>query len=187
MELDQLMVRIEADTRPLSSALSTVSREADKSLSGIAKLTERIGSNFVTAAVRGENLGSILRNLASDLAAVTLRETVVNPLGSLLGNVIGGLFGRAGGGSVNAGTPYLVGERGPEVFVPSSGGRIDSRAGSGGGEPVSVQISIDARGADAGAAERLRAVASDIEARTFNAVFAAMDRGGRYARISGRR
>ncbi len=190
MELDQLMVRIDADTRPLSSALSTVSREADKSLAGITKMAERIGSNFVTAAVRGENLGSILRSLASDLAAMTLRETVVNPLGSLFGNVIGGLFGRAGGGSVSADTPYLVGERGPEVFVPSSAGRIASdatSATSAASDPVSVQISIDARGAEVGAADRLRAVASEIETRTFNAVFAAMDRGGRYARISGRR
>ena len=32
--------------------------------------------------------------------------------------------GRAVGGPVNAGTPYLVGERGPELFVPSGYGKI---------------------------------------------------------------
>lgn len=32
--------------------------------------------------------------------------------------------GRAAGGPVNANTPYMVGERGPELFVPSSSGNI---------------------------------------------------------------
>lgn len=35
-----------------------------------------------------------------------------------------GLFGRANGGPVNAGRPYMVGERGPELFVPGSNGGI---------------------------------------------------------------
>lgn len=190
MELDQLIVRLEADTRPLSTALASVNREADKSLTQIAKLGERIGGSFVSAALRGENLGSVVRNLARDLAAVTLRDTVINPIGGLLGSLVGGLFGRAGGGSVSKDVPYLVGERGPELFVPSASGRIDPAGGSaasGEGGGVSVNIHVDARGAEPGAAERLRQVAGEIEARTFNAVFAAMDRGGRYARISGRR
>ncbi len=35
-----------------------------------------------------------------------------------------GLPGRASGGPVSSGQPYLVGERGPELFVPGSNGRI---------------------------------------------------------------
>jgi hypothetical protein len=35
-----------------------------------------------------------------------------------------GLSGRANGGSVMAGTPYIVGERGQEMFVPNSNGKI---------------------------------------------------------------
>ena len=37
---------------------------------------------------------------------------------------------RAGGGPVSAGMPYMVGENGPERFVPSTSGKIES-AGSG--------------------------------------------------------
>jgi len=33
-------------------------------------------------------------------------------------------FGRADGGSVNNNTPYIVGERGPELFVPNGSGKI---------------------------------------------------------------
>lgn len=56
------------------------------------------------------------------------------------GNIAGGaqivgnaLLGRAGGGDVTAGTPYMVGEMGPEMFIPRVGGTIvpNSQLGSG--------------------------------------------------------
>lgn len=186
MELEQLIVRIEADIKPLQSALDGVNRQADGTLGSIARLGDRMATSMTRAAVEGQGLSGVLRGIARDLALVTLRETVINPVGNVLSGIIGGLFGRAGGGSVSANTPYVVGERGPELFVPSSAGRIENSAGSG-AVPVSVALNIDARGADNGAADRLRAVAGEIQQQTFNAVFAAMERGGRYARISGRR
>lgn len=50
-----------------------------------------------------------------------------------------GLQERAGGGHMKAGTPYLVGERGPEVFTPYAAGRMTANhqgAPSGGGDIV---------------------------------------------------
>lgn len=44
--------------------------------------------------------------------------------GGALGFVKRILPGRASGGSVMSGQPYMVGERGPELFVPSGAGRI---------------------------------------------------------------
>ncbi len=185
MELDQLIVRIEADSKPIQTALDSVSTQADRTLGDVARWGDRISTSFVSAAVHGKGLGEVLRGIARDLANSTLRSTVINPLGDLLGGAIGGLFGRAGGGSVSAATPYVVGERGPELFVPSSAGRIEPTVG--GATPISVSFSIDARGADTDAAAKLQSVAGEIQRRTFEAVFAAMERGGRYARISGRR
>jgi phage-related minor tail protein len=52
---------------------------------------------------------------------------------------------RASGGPVTAGSTYLVGERGPELFTPSASGRIIPNGGGGG---ASVEI-IDQRGANA--------------------------------------
>ena len=40
-------------------------------------------------------------------------------------------MGRAVGGAVGSGTPYVVGERGPELFVPSSSGIIIPDLGTG--------------------------------------------------------
>jgi hypothetical protein len=63
-------------------------------------------------------------------------------LGSLLAGVLG-LPGRATGGLVSAGASYLVGERGPELFVPTSSGRIDAHGGgSPGGRDVRVSIQV---------------------------------------------
>lgn len=55
---------------------------------------------------------------------------------------------RATGGPVTAGQSYVVGERGPELFTPSSGGMItpNNRAGGGG---VAVTVNVDAKGTSA--------------------------------------
>ena len=68
-------------------------------------------------------------------------------LSGLLGSVLG-LPGRATGGSVAPDRPYLVGERGPELFVPTSAGRIDA----GTRAPREMRVSINVvtpRGSDA--------------------------------------
>ena len=46
-------------------------------------------------------------------------------LGMLVGAIMG-LPGRATGGPVSPERPFVVGERGPELFVPSSAGRIET-------------------------------------------------------------
>ncbi len=57
--------------------------------------------------------------------------------------------GRAGGGSVNKDQAYMVGEKGPEMFVPSGSGKIVPNNQMGSGQPVNVNFNIntvDARG-----------------------------------------
>ena len=47
------------------------------------------------------------------------------PGGSLINNIVGAITGRrAQGGGVAMSSPYLVGERGPEIFIPQSAGNI---------------------------------------------------------------
>lgn len=57
-----------------------------------------------------------------------------------------GLTGKARGGAVTAGTPYIVGEEGPEVFTPSSSGVVtpNGRMAAGGG--ISMPITIHVQG-----------------------------------------
>lgn len=55
--------------------------------------------------------------------------------------LFGGYPGRANGGPVSGGTPYMVGERGPELFVPgSSGSIVPNHALGGGGVTLNVTV-----------------------------------------------
>lgn len=98
-----------------------------------------------------DSMRSAIRNLADDL---------VNLLGSVLGNIniggggVGNFFGsifggaRAGGGGVNPGQRYLVGESGPEWFIPDSPGYVEANAtrpnASGGGALTGGGLYVDA-------------------------------------------
>jgi hypothetical protein len=50
--------------------------------------------------------------------------------------------GRALGGPVMGGTPYMVGESGPELFTPTTTGSITRNGDLGGGGPVNVTFNI---------------------------------------------
>lgn len=105
----------------------------------------------------------LVRSMIADFAMLTFRRGVTEPLvnmftqgvGSIMSQQSGGLAGlfggfRAEGGDVDAGRVYMVGERGPEPFVPKVPGRIiPSGAALGGGTSVSVTFAprIDASGA----------------------------------------
>lgn len=70
---------------------------------------------------------------------------VVKGISGIIDNVFGG--GRAEGGSVFAGTPYIVGEKGAELFVPTANGTIiPNKALGSGGTVINLSVSgaIDA-------------------------------------------
>jgi tape measure domain-containing protein len=68
--------------------------------------------------------------------------SVINGVGNLGPNF--GIPQRANGGSVSGGQPYLVGERGPELFMPGRSGGIAPTGSFGGG--VNVVVNVDASG-----------------------------------------
>ena len=53
-------------------------------------------------------------------------------------------FGKQSGGAVSKGKPVIIGERGPELFVPNSTGQIQQNARGTGGESVNVNFNIEA-------------------------------------------
>lgn len=61
-------------------------------------------------------------------------------LGDLTSGILGLFEARAFGGPVNAGQPYLVGERGPELFMPQTAGRINPTIGGGGGVNITMNV-----------------------------------------------
>lgn len=89
---------------------------------------------------------AVIRNMAEGLAASLMKGGGAGVLGDL-GSLFSGLFGhRAGGGPVMGGQPVIVGERRPELFVPTSAGTIVPQVsyGGGGGNVVYQYVTIHA-------------------------------------------
>lgn len=109
----------------------------------------------------GQSFREVLAGITEELGRMILRAAILGPLedlfkgffASLVPGGWGALFGLAGGGDVSGGTPYLVGERGPELFVPDVSGSIVPNGKSLGG--VVNNYTIDARGADPGVERRI--------------------------------
>jgi hypothetical protein len=106
---------------------------------------EIIAQSLEDAVFAGQKLSEVLRSLSQDLLRMAFREAVTAPLGTGLGSFFKNLF-RAEGGPVGSGSPYIVGERGPELFVPRSSGSIvsnDRLAGASfGGGGVNITYNI---------------------------------------------
>lgn len=74
------------------------------------------------------------------------------------------LPGRAGGGSVMAGSPYVVGEQGPEMFIPRSAGTIVPNGMMAGGGGVNIVVYGDVTGEEI--IEKVKtAISSEIKRR----------------------
>lgn len=100
---------------------------------------------------------------------------VVGKIGGGIGSALGSLPGLASGGPVVAGRPYLVGERGPELFVSGRSGTIipNSAMGSGGGNTYQITLVVPPT-ADLAA----------VGKATIEAISAYEDRNGRAWRAS---
>jgi hypothetical protein len=72
------------------------------------------------------------------LIALVMANPVVSGIGNLISSTFGGF--RANGGSVNSGTPYVVGERGAELFVPKSSGTIVPNGAMGGNTIINLTV-----------------------------------------------
>jgi hypothetical protein len=165
-------------------------------------------SAFEDAILRGEKLRGVLAGIAQDLARIVMRQTVTTPLASMLmgglSSAFGGLFGgssvgdirgpggstsipfggpRALGGPVEAGSAYLVGEQGPELFMPGQSGRIIPN-GQTGSTVVNQTIQISVGVAQTVRAE-IAALMPAIKRQTVDAVADARMRGGTFASAMG--
>jgi hypothetical protein len=90
------------------------------------------------------SIGDMFEDLAETIAKALFTQTVTQPFIDGIMAGVGGFFGgaRAAGGPVGAGKGYLVGERGPELFVPSMSGRIIPNGAGGDAQPVQVNMTI---------------------------------------------
>lgn len=171
-EIERLVVSVRADTRAFASDVAAMRAELDGPFAaGLERAGAALERGLAGAIQRGkfgfEDLRRVALSVLSEIAAASLRSGLqslgggsggggglLGSLGSILGSVLGAP-GRATGGPVSPGQAYRVGERGPEVFVPTSSGRIEAGGLSAATNiRLTVNISDNGRGSAAESLQR---------------------------------
>lgn len=157
---------------PGARTAEEIQRMKDEQIRAAKEIEERFTSayeaigNAVSEGFKGmitgaQSFGSAMKNVIQSVIDELWRLYVVQQIVGFVTSALGGVFGtgaqstgstgmiggvRALGGSVSANTPYVVGEKGPELFMPGKSGTIipnQNMPNNGGGGMV---INVDARG-----------------------------------------
>ena len=156
-------------------------------------------NDFVNALMQGENalesFKSFSENIVSQIIATFLQMAVINKLLNTIfgvggfnvqGYVNAPTIGKAGGGTVQKGVPTIVNERGAEIFVPNTGGKIlnnmNSKNAMGGGTTVINQSINFATGVVPTVRAEVMKMMPQIADVTKGAVAEAAIRGGNFRR-----
>ena len=117
----------------------------------IIETTNAFTKDFTDALLNGENALDSFKNFAKDMVsqiiASFMQMMVIKPImDAIMGSFGMPVTGQAGGGTVQKGQPVLVGERGAEMFVPNTGGKIvnnQNMNNMGGGGTTVINQSIN--------------------------------------------
>ncbi len=143
------LVRENVETKKLADNATKVKQAFDQ-------LSTTIGNdikNGIAGLIKGTStLGDLLNNVADRFLDVALNQALFGSILGSGGKKGGGLLGAIGlfanGGRPPVGKASIVGERGPELFVPRSSGTIVPNNKLGGGGSTSVVVNVDASGSD---------------------------------------
>ena len=168
-EMETMTLGVRADLTQFRKDVAEMRNELEGPLAmGAERAGRAIEGALLRAARTGklgfEELGRVALSILGQIAAAAVRDGLAELWsiikggpkdGGLLQGGAGllqtvlGLPGRATGGPVSPGRAYLVGERGPEVFLPTSSGQVLPNAGAQGGRDVRVSITVNGNGQDA--------------------------------------
>jgi lambda family phage tail tape measure protein len=122
-------------TEKYRNSITTNAEYAGKTMQNFTKGIEDVFVKFVqTGKLSFKDLAN---SMIADFARIQAQKALTGLFGG--GDILGGIgkiFGFANGGMPPVGVPSIVGERGPELFVPQSAGRIIPNNALGGGSSV---------------------------------------------------
>ena len=121
----------------LNEFIENATDKASQAKEVFETFTKGVEDAFVNFAKTGK---LSFKDLLDSMVEMLIRSQIQKLMGSLLGASGGGgigdffskIFGRQQGGPVQGGTPYIVGEKGPELFVPNSSGTVVPNGAMGG-------------------------------------------------------
>lgn len=144
--LDEMAGRWRAVSNSVKDVTEATTESQERLATAIRDVEGALTTAFSDSIVEGEKLSDVLKQLEKDLAKIALRRFVAEPLVDAAGNVFGSLaksiLGFADGGRPPMGRVSLVGEEGPELFVPDAAGTIVPNHALGGSVTVVQNISI---------------------------------------------
>tara|TARA_Y100000361_G_scaffold147753_1_gene159686 strand:- start:2124 stop:3980 length:1857 start_codon:yes stop_codon:yes gene_type:complete len=130
-------------------AADEAAKQAEKLKQQYAEIANTIRDGLVDgimAAVDGSrSLAESLSGVLKQLAGIFLQRGIGNFASQGGGGLLGLIPGLANGGPASRGRPYVVGERGPELFVPNSSGTVVPNGAIGG---ANVVVNVDASGTE---------------------------------------
>jgi len=204
-EIAKTVIVTQAQLKEIVEELNEAFEDAGKSISDAFGDAVVKGENFKDA------MKSIFKDVASQIASTIFQILVMKPLidsltaslkeyqkankggitsgfmssvGTAIGGAVTGMLGFANGGYTPPNKPYMVGERGAEMFVPRTAGNIVSNSELGGGVTVNQNISFSTGIVPTVRAEVLNLLPA-IKEETINAVAETRSRGGAFARTFG--
>ena len=152
-------------------------------------------SGFMAMVDGTKSVEDAFKDMAKSVIAELYRVLVVKRMvgsfeaGTGIMGFLGGIFGKASGGTVMSGTPYLVGEKGPELIVPQNRGHVmnadlTAKAMNGSkGETVVVNQTINvSTGVQQTVRSEIKQLMPQIAQSAKSAVVDAKRRGGSYGR-----
>ena len=114
-------------------------------------IAQGVSQALTDAILQARTLGEAAKGILNMIA----RQLLQLGINTLLFNVFGGSTGIfknlptfANGGRPPVGKPSIVGERGPELFVPSSAGTVKPNHSLGGGVTNNIVVNVDASGSN---------------------------------------
>jgi len=212
-EIENFSNNVDADFNP---ALEQAAEFTDALEDAVTSASNTFTNEFVNSLLDGQNalesFKNFSQNIVSQIISIFLQLEIVNRILAAIfpnfGGPVGtGLFGSsAGSTSTGAGVgrnlgappalasggrvqakPTLVGERGPELFIPNTGGTMlnamNTKNALGGGSPVIVNQSLNfATGVVPTVRAEVTKMLPQIADVTKGAVLESAMRGGAYAR-----
>ncbi len=111
---------------PVDSAARSIENAMDRAFTAME-------NSIARAVVSGKaSLADLVSTALSSLDRLSTQQFVTQPLENTLSQIVTSVLpvagARASGGPVDAGNAYLVGENGPELFVPQTSGAIAPNA-----------------------------------------------------------
>lgn len=157
-EIDAMIVSVRADTQGFAADMRAMRGQFDATLlDGFAKAGQVLEAGLLAAIRKGslgfEDLERVAARVLDQIAAQALElgldrifgGSAGGGAGGVLAGAMGALFGlpgRATGGLVAPARPYVVGERGPELFIPASAGRVEPNLAPAPRSDVRIAITL---------------------------------------------